>query len=402
MADFIPVIVGTDLNTYYMGASFHEAYGVKPYLLGQMKLGYTKYSDIFAKTKLVENLSTDSDVFVNALIDYAHELDYQKQPLVLVGTNDEYVRLIIENQDVLKKYYHFRVLSEEMREMIQDKANFYELAEKHGLDIPDTQIYQMGDPIDFEVSHFPVILKPNNSVEYNAHPFPGKAKVYRLNSMEEIKATIKNIASGGYSGKLLIQEYIEGDDSYNWDAVVYMNGDSEAQFVALGQVALQEHQATAIGNYTAIISRYNRPIMEKLKKFLEEIHYVGFANFDMKYDARTDTLKVFEINVRQGRSSYYVTQTGHNLAKYLVDDVVYHKSHDCTFINAENLLTVVPIYILDKYITDPTIHDEAMTLIKNKKWGNPLFYKQDFNLMRRPYLFVRQMRYREKYKNAKW
>lgn len=402
MADFIPVIIGTDLNTYHMGASFHEAYGVKPYLIGQMKLGYTKYSNIFQKTKLVEHLSSDPEVFVKALIDYAHELHYDKQPLVLVGTNDEYVRLIIENQEALKPYYHFRVLSEDMLNMIQNKARFYELAEKHGLDIPDTQIYQMGKPIDFEIKQFPVILKPNNSVEYNAHPFPGKAKVYRLNSMTEIKNTIENIASGGYSGKLLIQEYIEGDDTYNWDSVVYMNGDSEAQFVSLGQVALQEHQSTAIGNYTAILSRYNRPQMEKLKKFLEDINYVGFANFDMKYDKPTDTLKVFEINVRQGRSSYYVTQTGHNLAKYLVDDVVYHKSHDCTFINTENLFSVVPKYILDNYIQDTQIHDEAMTLIKNNQWGNPLFYKNDHHPLRKPYLAVRQYRYRDKYKNAKW
>lgn len=398
---FIPVIVGTDLNAYHMSASFHEAYHVKPYLLGQLSLGFTHYSNIIAKIKLVDHLH-ESAVFVQALIDYHEEINPGDVPLLLVGTSDEYVRLIIENQDQLAPYYVFNVLTEDLLNQLTNKERFYQLAAEHGLPVPETAVYQMGEPFNLTIPHFPVIVKPSNSVLYNAHPFPGKEKVYRLNSEAEVKATIAQIEQGGYPGKLLIQEYIEGDDTYNWDSVLYLNQNSQAQFVSFGQVALQEHEATAVGNYTAILSRYNPQVMAQLKDFLEAIHYTGFANFDMKYDTRTKTYKVFEVNVRQGRSSYYVTQMGHNLAYYLVEDVINHHAQDCTFIQAENLFTVVPKNILRDYIHNADIREEALGLIKAGKWGNPLFYKGDHSLIRRLYLAVRQYRYRAKYQNAKW
>src|SRR5699024_2005639 len=121
-------------------------------------------------------------------------------------------------------------------------------------------------------------------------------------------------------------------------------------------------------------------IMDKLAHFMEQIGYKGFANFDLKYDERDGKFKVFEVNIRQGRSSYYLTQCGYNIAKIIVDDVIYHKEKEFDYVEGENLFAVVPKTVI-------------------KKYKSPIFYKADKGLKRRIFMMLRQINYFRKYKN---
>ncbi|GAA1820978.1 carboxylate--amine ligase [Nesterenkonia flava] len=398
---FVPVIVGTDLNAYHMAASFHEAYGVKPHVVGKVRMGFTHYSTIIESVTLVENLD-DAGIFVDALLDYAAQFDAET-PLVLVGTNDHYVRLIIEHGEALKSRYLFNYPSEDLLNTLQVKEAFYPLAAQHGLDIAETHIHRVGEPVDLEISRYPVIIKPSNGVEYYRNKFEGQEKVYRVYSMAEVREVVERIEASGYRDTLIIQDFIPGDDTYIWDSVLYLNTEGRAEFVNFGQVVLQEHEASAIGNYTAIISRFNREVMGQLKDFLEAIGYTGIANFDLKYDSRDGVFKVLEVNVRQGRSSYYATQQGHNLAGYLVEDLVCgNRGTDCVFVDKDVLFSVVPKYILREYVTEPTVKQDVTRFIREKKFGNPLHYAGDRSLLRKAWLAVRAARYRKKYANATW
>ncbi|MFC3041031.1 carboxylate--amine ligase [Virgibacillus xinjiangensis] len=399
---FVPVIVGTDINAYNMAVSFHEKYGIKPILVGRQQMAFTNLSSIMDRIEIHPDLAQEGR-FADILNKLASKLKKEGQRLLLVGTNDVYVRLIIENRQELEGNYEFSYISEQLLDQLQNKSNFYKLCDQHGIDTPTTHFYDCAADGQFDKEMmYPVIIKPSNGIEYYNHSFEGQKKVYRVDSREEVQQVIDKIKRSGYREELIIQDYIPGDDTFMWDSVVYLNSRGETQLVSFGQVVLQEHTPTAIGNYTAVISRYNKDMMEKLRTFLEEVGYVGFANFDMKYDERDGKFKVFEVNIRQGRSSYYVNALGHNMAEYIADDVIHDKAKPLTFLNKEVLFTVVPRAVLRKFVANQEVKKDIKRLLKQGKWVNPLFYKKDKNFKRKLYLLIRQVNYYRKYKNNKW
>lgn len=399
---FLPIIVGTDMNAYNMAISFHEAYGIKPILVGKEPLSFTAMSTITETIELRSGLA-DAAQFAGILTEIARKYRTPGKTLLLIGTNDLYVRLIIENAAILKEHFVFNYINEELMNQLQVKANFYKLCKEHGIETPATFFYdcRSGKPFE-EQMMYPVIVKPSNGIQYNLNKFDGQQKVYKVENPRELKQVIDTIVGSGYDDELIIQDFIPGDDTYMWDSVVYASSKGKTQLVTFAQVVLQEHTVTAIGNYTALITRFDKEMMVKLQNFLEAVGYTGFANFDLKYDERDGKFKVFEVNIRQGRSSYYVTALGHNMASYFVDDLIYHVEKPVTYLNEEFLFTVVPKIVLKKFVDNKAVQRDIKDLLKKGKYGNPLFYKKDTHLKRKLYLFARQLNYYKKYKNNQW
>ncbi len=399
---FLPVIIGTDINAYNMAISFHEAYHTKPIIIGKEQLPITTFSTIIENRYIYPTLA-DPGQFVPILLQVAVALKPLNKQLLLVGTNDLYVRLIIENEEILKKHFVFSYMTEKLMNQLQVKSNFYKLCEEYGIDTPTTYFYHCKTNLPLpEPMNYPVIIKPSNGIAYYENKFSGQQKVYKVQSAKELRKVVERIIESGYEDELIIQDYIPGDDTYMWDSVIYVNSSRKTQLVTFAQVALQEQTVTAIGNYTAVITRYNEEMMKKLQQFLESVGYVGFANFDIKYDKRDGKFKVFEVNIRQGRSSYYVTAVGHNMAEYIVDDVIYRKEKPLTFLKEDYLFSIVPKIVLRKFVENEDVLIDANHLIKEGKYGNSLFYKRDYSFRRKLYLFARQVNYYRKYRNYKW
>jgi D-aspartate ligase len=406
--DFEIVIVGTDINAYYMARCCHEAYNKKPYLIGKEKMNYTALSNILNIT-YVDNL-WDKDVFVESLVTFAK--DHPKKKLLLIGTNDFYIRLMVENKKILKKYYYFYAVDLKLLDNLLVKDNFYTYFKNSDLDMPQTYIYPCNKNESLDIKRikkfkFPIIIKPGDGVNYYKHKFEGQAKVYKVFNNDELKSVIEKIETSGYDANLIIQEFIPGDDSMLFDSIFFCTKDKEVKLVSFAQIGLQEHTSTGVGNCTVLVNGYSEfgnydEQIEKMKNFLEENNYEGFAEFDLKYDVRDNKYKVFEINPRQARSSYYLASCGYNLVKYMVDDLIKNKTFKYKVIKEKMVLTFVPKYIIKKYIKNSKLKKQIKLLIKAHKIVNPLSYKKDNNFKRKLWLFARKLNYIRKYKHSNW
>ena len=376
---FLPIILGTDANAYGIARSFYDEYQVKSVAIGKIALRETSNSKII--DVITVNDIYNKEVFLKTLFNIKNK--YQADKYILISCAEWYTDLILNNKEELKNDFILPFMTKELKDMLEDKESFYKLCEKYNLDYPATYIitYENKDNINLPFS-FPVALKPASSTDYSKVDFKGKEKSYKLNSLEELKQTATNIYNSSYRSNLIVQDFIPGNDDTMWVLNCYSNKDGKVKMMCLGQCILEEHTPYGVGNYKAIISTGNKEIYEKIKNFLEEIHYVGFSNFDLKYDYRDKKYKLFEINVRQGRSSYFSISAGCNLGKYLIEDYILNLDKETFYNYNEHLWLAVPKKVLKKYAPNKEVLNKALKLIKEKKYSYTLKNPKDNNLKR--------------------
>ncbi len=376
----LPVILGTDVNAYGMARMFHMAFGIKSRLLGQGKLWMTGHSSI-CDIKVIDNLLSD-DIFPNALVDEAKVLLNRYYRLILIAASDNYAEMAIKYREKLSQYFFMPFPRESNLELV-NKRNFYDTASKFGLPIPKTVIIEKENYKDaVNPFGYPSVLKPSSSVDYFPLSFEGKKKAYILKDEEEFKNTLKTIYENTtYSKEMVLQEFIPGDDSHMYVLNAYVSSESKVKLMAFGHVIMEDPTPELIGNYLGIINANGEDVFHVFKKFLEDLNYTGFANFDMKYDSRDGIYKVFEINLRQGRSSFYSALSGANLAEAVYNDAAGIE-FDTIYSNREFLwLGAKPTTIL-KYIGNEDLKNRCSKLIEESNYGTTLNYSEDRNFFR--------------------
>lgn len=394
--NFIPVLMGNDINVYSMARAFHQEYNLKSTVFCKSISGPCNNSTIL---ELHADPKMDTkEIFLNNINAFA-EANIDKT-IILIGCGDSYVEVISQNLkelngNIIAPYMDFSLI-----EPLTDKKTFYEICQANGIDFPSTFVYEKDTPRDSKLGFSaPYIIKPSDSVEYWRYPFEGQDKVFLVQTKEELMNIVSKIFNSGYSKGIIIQEFIPGDDTNMRVMTSYSDKNAKVKFMALGHVLLEEHTPKGIGNHAVIINEYNKELYEKYKTLLENLNYKGFSNFDIKFDERDGKYKAFEINPRQGRSNYYVTNSGLNLAKMVVDEYIYGKNiEDITTVSNEKLWMVIPKPVAFKYIRHDKYRQAMKKLIAENQYVNPLFYEKDKSLKRTLSLLKSQMSHFVKYK----
>jgi len=383
--EFLPVILGSDENAYGMARAFHEKYNIVSTVLCKQVLVASRYSKIMEIAQ-IDNLDGEQ-TFLDSIIKIAGEKSREYKKLILVPCSDRYIELAAQNRDTVEKYFCNKFISHELLQRFATKEKFYQICEEYGFTYPKTVICEKKDRINIAEKlpfDFPIIVKANNSNSYDFlhSQFEGKKKVFFVNTREEYLDIINKMNMSDYSDNLIIQECIPGDDTAMRVLNCFSDNDGRVKLMSLGQPVIEEYTPLALGNYAAIMTEYNQAIFAKIKNFLEDIKYTGFSNFDMKFDVRSSEYKLFEINPRQGRSSFFVTASGYNLAEFLVDNCVYEKNLDIVYAKSDMLWLTVPKKIIYKYADNQEISRRAKRLIREGRFKYTLLYKKDMNLKR--------------------
>ena len=246
--EFIPVLLGGDINAYSVARAFYEEYQVKSLVFGKYQTGPAYRSQIIDYTP---NVDIDTMPVMLKTVNGIAQAHADKT-IVLVGCGDNYVALVAQAKDaheladnIVAPYAPYSML-----EQCQKKEIFYELCEKHGVPYPHTFTFTMAmlndqgeapaevlDQIDFP---YPMILKPSDGIMWWQHEFEGQKKAYEIADRAELEQVIRDSYASGYTDDLILQDRVPGNDEYMRVLTSYSDRNGKVRMMCLGHVLLED------------------------------------------------------------------------------------------------------------------------------------------------------------------
>ena len=267
----------------------------------------------YCKPIITPDIKAERDHYLEFLLDYGRSLPTKG---VLYPTGDPTVVLFSEARDELSRYYHY---------VMPDHATVLDLLTKDGLDraardhdIPAPRTIAPADRPDVERAAdeltFPVILKPVESHDWKAPAiielFGYGTKIVHCADRDELLANYDNVAA--INPKLIIQEYIPGDDENLVYACFYVGRDG----TPLGLFAGRKCRVLPPGSGSAsyVESMSDPALTDVTLRLLRAVGYRGLGGVEFKRDPRDGVYKLIEFNVRFGLWDALGARCGINLA----------------------------------------------------------------------------------------
>jgi D-aspartate ligase len=385
------VLAGTGLGVYTLARAFHEQYGVVATVV--TKVGVDAMRRSVACDMVELGGSAGDENMVAALVDLARSREQEQgvgpgqgRPQLLLANADSVIQLLSDHRDLLAPHYVMPILDADTLERLSDKAEFAALCTEHGVATPRTEVVDFaqssgadGDsewqPPSTDIP-FPLVVKAARTADMAHVSFEGKKKVWFLQEPDELDALLRTIADAGYTGRVVVQELIPGDDTTEGSITAYTDEHGRVTLLCSARVLLGEHTPDALGRPAAMITTPFPDALEQARGLLEATGYRGFANFDVKLDPRDGVWKFFEVNPRIGRNNFYVTAAGANVARFVVADAIEHRELEPVTEVDEILYSLVPQPLLLRYVREPHMKRWVRT-VASRGIKNPWTYPPD-------------------------
>lgn len=383
MKKFLPILLGSDLNTYSIAREIHEAYGIRSAVATSRVLLPCANSKLFYTIKK-PSFSKDTNVFAELLNEIYHNNEDRYQEFIIFAPDDNFRNMTIDNLNRLDFKPLLPYPSKDIIDGLLNKSDFYDKIESLGL-APKTLI---ATPDNYKNLDYPedVYIKADHDILYKKKLFDGWQKGYHSKSLDQTIEILEKIFAGGYDEGMIVQEFIQGGDGTEYSVDGYRSK-STISMSACKNVLLDKRPEW-IGNFAAKIDTDEDVIYQYAKDIVETLGVYRLFNIDFKKDLKTGKFYAFEINLRQGRCHYYASQNGVNTSKIAIEDLVYNNEQeiigDKKFayynLTLDETLENMPANLKEEF-TDP----ERM-----KNLANPLIYEKDWSYFRKrkinPYL----------------
>jgi D-aspartate ligase len=215
---------------------------------------------------------------------------------LLIPTSDEMAMLVAEHASSLSSHFIFPAQNACMVQTLCSKKEMYFLARQFGIPVPDTAfpVNRAGVVECGRGMRFPLILKGING---GALERRAGMKMVIVESPEELLRAYDLLNDPG-SHNLMVQEHIPAGPDADWIFNGYFDGNSECLMAFTGKKLRQNPVYT--GMTSLGICAWNQHIVEITNDFLRAINYKGVIDVDFRYDPRTQSYKILDINPRVG------------------------------------------------------------------------------------------------------
>src|SRR5690625_2082494 len=350
------VLLGSGLGVYTLARAFHEEYGVVATVVTKVGIEPMRRS-VTSEVRELGAAASDEDL-ITALLDLAAERG-GRRPQLLLSNADSLVQLMSDHREPLSEHFVMPILDADTLERLSDKADFAHLCTENAVATPRTEVVDLApprepgwQPPDTDLP-FPVVMKAARTADMAGVRFADKQKVWFVPDQQELSRLIRAIATAGYTGRLVVQELIPGDDTAEGSITAYTDTAGRVTLLCSARVLLGEHTPDALGRPAAMITTPFEDALEQARGLLEATGYRGFANFDLKLDPRDGVWKFFEVNPRIGRNNFYVSSAGANIARFVVADAIEQRRLEPVTQFDEILYSLVPTPLLMRYVRDP-------------------------------------------------
>ncbi len=386
----LPVILGGDIGVYGIGRSFHEAFGVRSICVASSPTVAIERSDLFTVEHLPAHAGDAETLAVLDGLAAAHP----GRELVLMANHDVHSAFVARHRERLAGRYALPFPDLGTIDRVTDKAHFARVCEDLGVPTPRTVVVDLAGAgkagwrapeVEFDL---PVVAKAARGDAYDAVDFPGKRKIWFLESADDLAGLWRALAEAGFRDTFLVQELIPGDNTQMRSITAYVDSAGETTVIGSARVLLEDHAPTMIGNPVAMITEAFPDLWEDARRILSSTGYRGFANFDVKIDPRDGRAVFFEVNPRIGRNNWYMTAAGANPMPPMVADLV-DRDHGAPAGGAvssprrEILYSLVPDRLLLRYLRDEALRERVRGLMRDGRRLDPLEYGAETDPRRR-------------------